>query len=61
MTSAKRVNAIFSSSDINECDITKGGCDDICNNTPGSFTCSCNEGRTLGADGKTCTEPGMCL
>lgn len=27
--------------DINECAIGNGGCEDICLNTPGSFSCSC--------------------
>merc|ERR1712176_1038242 len=39
---------------INECGVMNGGCDDICTDTVGSFTCSCNPGRELGADGKRC-------
>lgn len=27
--------------DINECAIGNGGCEDICLNTPGSFSCAC--------------------
>lgn len=27
--------------DINECAVGNGGCEDICLNTPGSFSCSC--------------------
>lgn len=27
--------------DLNECDGGNGGCEDICVNTPGSFSCSC--------------------
>lgn len=27
--------------DINECAIGNGGCEDVCINTPGSFSCSC--------------------
>ncbi|XP_013380732.1 uncharacterized protein LOC106151855 [Lingula anatina] len=39
--------------DINECAGTHG-CSDICVNTPGSFKCECNSGRTLSNDLKTC-------
>ena len=41
--------------DINECDTNNGGCAQICANTPaGSFTCSCNAGYTLNANGSSC-------
>ena len=33
--------------DINECADDNGECDQICENTPGSFTCSCLEGYEL--------------
>ena len=46
----KSVNA-----DINECeDGFSGGCGQICNNTMGSFECSCNAGFELGSDGFLC-------
>ena len=34
--------------------MNKGGCSDTCNNTEGSFSCSCPTGKILGADEKTC-------
>lgn len=37
----------FASPDIDECATDNGGCDivrEICNNNPGSFTCSCAAG-----------------
>ena len=30
-------------SDINECDVLNGGCDQKCDNNDGSYSCSCNE------------------
>ena len=40
--------------DINECDINNGNCDQICTNTPGSRVCSCRAGFRLASDGTTC-------
>ena len=41
--------------DINECeDMFYGGCDQICNNTNGSFECSCNTGFESSSDGFLC-------
>ena len=40
--------------DINECLLGTTGCTQICNNTVGSYTCSCNTGLTLNADNQTC-------
>ena len=36
--------------DINECTTSNGGCEQICNNTIGSFMCSCLFGFTLSMD-----------
>ena len=38
--------------DINECEL--GVCDQNCNNTDGSFTCSCEEGYTMNTDNRSC-------
>ena len=49
-------NVLFS--DIDECTANTDNCDDTnggCTNTAGSFTCSCNAGFNLEADGFTCT------
>ena len=41
--------------DIDECTMDIDGCAQTCTNEPvGSFTCSCDAGYTLNADGKTC-------
>ena len=52
-------------SDINECDeiiggiVSKGGCQQRCNNTIGTYFCSCNDGYFLTVDGRNCE--GMVL
>ena len=40
--------------DINECDLGTSGCTQVCNNTIGSYICSCNAGYILGVDNHTC-------
>ena len=40
--------------DIDECSGTAHGCDHICTNTPESYTCACNSGHQLAADGRGC-------
>lgn len=40
--------------DIDECAEGSARCAHRCVNTPGSFTCVCNPGFELGADGKQC-------
>ena len=40
--------------DIDECLVDGGGCDQDCNNTFGSFVCSCSEGYMLNEDGYSC-------
>ena len=42
------------SSDINECNTSKGGCDHTCTNSVGSYTCSCNDGYELNFDDHAC-------
>ncbi len=44
--------------DVNECALGTDDCDAnaACTNTPGSFTCACNEGYV--GDGVTCVLPG---
>ena len=39
--------------DINECNSGSSDCEQVCTNTVGSFTCSCNTGYSL-ASGKFC-------
>ena len=40
---------------MNECTTTGHGCSQICNNTDGSYMCSCREGYSLNDDGRTCS------
>ncbi|XP_053380499.1 epidermal growth factor-like protein 7 isoform X2 [Mercenaria mercenaria] len=40
--------------DIDECQNTDHGCQQICKNTAGSYMCACQTGFTLAEDGKTC-------
>ena len=41
-------------SDINECNVRNGGCQQNCKNWPGYHECSCNLGYRLRRDLKTC-------
>ncbi|GFN75037.1 fibrillin-2-like isoform x23 [Plakobranchus ocellatus] len=45
--------------DVNECAQNNGGCAHECQNTRGSFTCSCRPGYVLGADNRSCS-PTKC-
>lgn len=48
-------NAYISNSpDDDECTANIGGCDQVCSNTNGSFSCSCHMGFFLDSNGKTC-------
>lgn len=40
--------------DVDECGKDNGGCEHSCNNTIGSFFCTCREGYALHSDNKTC-------
>ena len=44
----------FCHTDINECSLGTHNCEQLCTNTPGSFTCSCRSGYTLNSDRRTC-------
>ena len=48
-------------SDVNECANNSGGCNQVCNNTDGSFHCLCNDGYTLSEDGRTCRDINECI
>ena len=49
-------NPIFTrnSIDVDECGSGNGGCAEFCNNTDGSFECSCRTGYMLAADDTSC-------
>ena len=40
--------------DVDECALDIDGCDQGCNNTVGSFNCTCMEGYVLNEDGFSC-------
>ena len=40
--------------DVNECATNNGGCDQICNNTKGSYECKCRSGFLLSSDKHKC-------
>ena len=40
--------------DIDECSSNKGGCAQVCTNTPGNYTCGCDPGYELDGDGFSC-------
>lgn len=40
--------------DVDECTDDVDNCDQLCDNTEGSFVCSCTEGFELDVDGLTC-------
>ena len=40
--------------DVNECEVKNGGCDQVCEDNDGSFTCSCNDGYSLMPDDSSC-------
>lgn len=44
--------------DINECEISADNCDQICNNTIGSFLCDCEAGYEL-YNGSICIGEGL--
>ena len=41
-------------SDVDECAIANGECEQRCINTEGSFYCDCHEGHALESDNRTC-------
>lgn len=44
--------------DIDECLEKRSGCEQLCQNTLGSFSCSCLPGFVLNADKTTCSQTG---
>ena len=48
------MNFIVVLSDYDECGDNNGGCGQICNNTVGSFFCSCLSGYELDEDKTSC-------
>ena len=40
--------------DVDECTVGNGGCEQVCNNIQGSFLCDCHQGYLLNIDGFSC-------
>ena len=57
----KYVSTYFVTVDLNECLERFTGCEQLCNNTDGSYQCGCREGYTLNTDGMTCDGRPICL
>ena len=55
----KQVCLLILIADINECLDANGGCQQMCSNFPGSYSCSCNNGFILNEDNHNCS--GMLL
>lgn len=52
----------FNCEDVNECTVDNAGCSDYCENTLGSFKCSClNSGHVLAEDEATCIDIDECF
>ncbi|ESO10937.1 hypothetical protein HELRODRAFT_167450 [Helobdella robusta] len=47
--------------DVNECSNNNGGCQQLCSNTFGSFSCSCSTGYRLSSDKMSCEDVNECL
>jgi len=46
--------------DINECLTNNGGCAHTCDNTVGSYRCSCSKGYQLASDSHSCSGILVC-
>ena len=49
------MNLHFIHVDVNECQSDNGGCAQTCDNTDGSYQCSCLNGYELANDGHNCS------
>ena len=50
----------FLLSDIDECSEGTSGCSQLCTNTIGNYTCTCDNGYQLTNDDHTCTDIDEC-
>ena len=41
--------------DIDECTVNNGGCEQLCNNSIGSYWCSCTNGYSLDTNNRNCS------
>ena len=54
-------NSYCCDSDINECQTDNGGCTQTCDNTDGSYQCSCWDGYELTDDRHSCSGKQTCI
>jgi len=47
-------------SDLDECQVNNGGCEHHCSNSPGSYSCSCDNGYKLQNDNHGCEDVDEC-
>ena len=47
-------------SDVNECRVDHGGCEQDCINTVGSYECQCKQGYILAEDAHSCMDINEC-
>ena len=55
------ITSCSSLTDIDECSMGMAMCVHNCTDTHGSYTCSCQPGYTLGADGYSCVGKAHCI
>ena len=48
------MHLVYTSLDVDECDIANGECEHVCINTDGSFYCDCRDGHMLESNNSTC-------
>lgn len=48
-----------SCTDVDECEVNSGYCDHLCDNTVGSFTCSCFPGYSLQKNSRNCSKTNL--
>ena len=49
------IDIAYNGTDINECASQNGGCEQNCQNTIGSYSCSCLTGYLIASNGYNCT------
>jgi hypothetical protein len=45
---------LYLTTDIDECSENRDNCGEVCQNIPGSYSCSCRTGYRLASDGAAC-------
>ena len=61
LMNAQQIMVSFHIPDVNECEISNGGCAQTCINKPGSFECRCGSGFALMSNQKSCAGMFACF